>query len=126
MLLPTHRPPGDAKFYEWRNHARVDGTHDYHRLNGYLSQGGKFVTIWFGVLEPIFLESWFQEVGLELPEYNEELFRGHIESEEQALHILKALRPHTWLPQVLRSDPSQRIVCELLKDSIPGSVPAAG
>ncbi len=53
VLLPTHRPPGDVKFYEWRNHARVDGTHDYRRLNGYLSQDGKFVTIWFGVLEPM-------------------------------------------------------------------------
>lgn len=117
VILPKHRPPGEVRFYEWRNHACVDGTHDYHRLNGYLSQDRDFVTIWFGLLEPIFLDSWFQEAGLELPDYNEELFRGHIESEEQARHILKALRPHIWRPQILRPDPALHIVCELLEDS---------
>ena len=114
VLLPKHQPPGDVKFYESRNHACVDGTHDYRRLNGYLSQDGEFFTIWFGLLEPIFLESWFQEAGIALPEYNEDLFRGHIESEEQARHILKALRPNLWHPQILRSDPTHRIVCETL------------
>ena len=114
VLLPKHRPPGEVKFYEWRNHACVDGTHDYHRLNGYLSQDRDFVTIWFGLLEPIFLEGWFDEAGLELPEYNEDLFRGHIESDEQARQILKALRPNLWRPQILRSDPSRHIICESL------------
>jgi len=73
--------------------------------------------MWFGLLEPMFLVGWFQEAGLELPEYNEDLFRGHIESDEQARHILQALRPNLWRPQILRSDPIQNIVCESLRDS---------
>lgn len=114
VLLPDYQPPGGVKIYECRNHAHIDGRHNHHRLNGYLSQDGEFVTIWFGLLDGMILESLFLDKGLSLPDYNEGLFRGHIESEAQASQILKALRPSTWVPQILRSDPSQGIVCEIL------------
>jgi hypothetical protein len=85
-----------------------------------LSQDGEFVTIWFGLLEPIFLERWFREKGLELPGYNEELFRGYIDSEDQARHILRALRPHAWRPQVLKPDAERGIICDTLEETRSG------
>jgi hypothetical protein len=90
----------------------VDGQHDYRRLNLYLSTDGDFVTIWFGLLESVLVEFLFHDHGLEPVDYDEPLFRGHIESAEQARHILKALRPEAVLPQILAVDPSKGIVCE--------------
>lgn len=113
VLLPNHQPPGGVRHYEYRNHAFADGIHNYHRLNLYLTQDGDFVTIWFGLLESIFLDELFGDMPP--PEYDEPLFRGHIESEEQARHILKALRPETWGAHHLRRDAEHGIVCEMLE-----------
>ena len=33
VFLSEHRPPWGGKYYEYRNHACVDGNHDFHRLN---------------------------------------------------------------------------------------------
>ena len=51
VYLPEHQPASEIRFYEYRNHHRADGFHDYYRSNVYLSQDGEFVTIWDGVLE---------------------------------------------------------------------------
>ena len=93
----------------------MNGQHDCRRLNLYLSQDADFVTIWFGLLEKVLVDSLFHDHGLEPVDYDEPLFRGHIESAEQARHILKALRPEDVLPQMLTIDPSKGIVCELIK-----------
>jgi hypothetical protein len=97
----------------------VDGQHDYRRLNLYLSKDGDFVTIWFGLLEKVLVDSMFHDHGLEPVDYDEPLFRGHINSAEQARYILKALRPEDTLPQILAVDPKKGIVCELLKKNKP-------
>ena len=86
VLLQNHRPPGGVRFYEYRNNSRVDGQHDYRRLNLYLSKDGDFVTIWFGLLERVLVDSLFHDHGLEPVDYDEPLFRGHIKSAEQARH----------------------------------------
>jgi len=101
-------------FYEYRNHAQADGVPDYHRLNLYLSQDGDYVTIWFGLLETAVLFELFGNDN-KPPVYDEPLFRGHIESAEQARHILRALRPGTWPSQILRRDPAQGVICEMLE-----------
>ena len=119
MLLPDHRPPGGVRFYEYRNDSRVDGQHDYRRLNLYLSKDGDFVTIWVGLLERVFVDSLFHDRGLEPVDYDETLFRGHISSAEPARHILKALRPKQVLPHPLIVDPNKGIVCDLLKNDEP-------
>jgi hypothetical protein len=115
VLLHDHQPPGNVQFYEYRNDFRVNGQHDYRRLNLYLSKDGDFVTIWFGLLERVLVESLFHDHGLEPVEYDEPLFRGHIKSAEQAQQILKALRPEGVLPQILTVDPNKGIVCEPIK-----------
>jgi len=115
VLLQDYRPPGAVRFYEYRNDSRVDGQPNYRRLNLYLSKDGDFVTIWFGLLEKVFVESLFHDHGVEPVDYDEPLFRGHIESVEQARHILKALRPEGVLPQILTVDPNKGICCELIK-----------
>ena len=115
MLLQDYRPPGDVRFYEYRNDSCVDGQHDYRRLNLYLSKDGDFVTIWFGLLEKVLVESLFHDHGLEPVDYDEPLFRGHIKSAEQARHILDALQPEDVLPQILIVDPNKGIRCELIK-----------
>jgi hypothetical protein len=115
VLLQEYRPPGGVQFYEYRNGSCVDGQPDYRRLNLYLSKDHDFVTIWFGLLDKVFVESLFDDHGLEPVEYNEPLFRGHIESAEQGRQLLKALRPESVLPQILTVDPDKGIVCELIK-----------
>ena len=115
VLLQDHRPPGGVRFYEYRNDSHVEGQADYRRLNLYLSKDRDFITIWFGLLEKVFVESLFHDHGLEPLDYDEPRFRGHIESAEQGRQILKALRPEGVLPQVLRADPDKGIVCELIK-----------
>ena len=83
--------------YEHANQAVVDGNPAFLRINAYLSKDGDFVTVWRGLLEPLFAEA---HLGFaDLPDdfdfhenYTEELFRGYIESREAAQHIIKALR----------------------------------
>jgi hypothetical protein len=115
VLLPDYRPPGNVRFYEYRNHVCVDGKPDYHRLNLYLTQDGHFVTIWFGVLDNILVEALFRDHGLEPVNYDEPLFRGYIESDVEARHILKALRVDRVYPQMLRAEPTKGIVCDTLE-----------
>src|SRR5215471_4552453 len=90
-----------VKIYEYKNHAAVDGTKDFLRLNLYLTMDGTYVTIWNGLLEPLFAEAEFANGRLAsvakpaemdfMHAYNEDLFRGDIDSAETAKHIFKAL-----------------------------------
>ena len=114
VQLRDHRPPGGFRVYEYGNHRCVNGGHDFHRLNFYLSQDGAFVTIWSGLLEDVMVEAMFRDRGLAPVDYTETLFRGYIENDEQARHILKALRLDVGFPQILRADPTHGIICEAL------------
>jgi hypothetical protein len=86
--------PVGVDVYELRNHGVVDGMVDVLRLNIYLSKDGSFVMIWNGLVEPMLAERMFEIP--DLPSFHdiyfETLFRGYIESSEDALVILKALR----------------------------------
>ena len=89
--------PGGVMMFECKNHPEVDGKFDIHRLNLYLSRDGAFVCVWNGLLEPTMTESMFE---LDVPAeqlrfqdiYFEQLFRGYIETEDEATLIFRALR----------------------------------
>jgi hypothetical protein len=112
--------PGGVAVYEYANHALVDGKPDFLRINAYLSRDGDFCTIWRGLLEPLFVESRLGFV--DLPEdfdfrrsYTEELFRGWIDSEEAARHVIKALRLDSKPPQVLSTGAGGQLQCDLVR-----------
>ncbi len=102
VRLRDFQVAGSVPAYEYKNHPAVDGTKDFLRLNLYLTRDGNYVTIWHGLLEPLFAEIEFTEgrlasvarpADMDLGRtYNEDLFRGHIDSTETAEHIFKALR----------------------------------
>jgi len=111
--------PGCVAVYEYGNHATVDGRPNFLRINAYLSQDGEFVTIWRGLLEPLFTRSRLGFV--QVPDdfdfrssYQEDLFRGYIESHEAAQHILKALRLDTARPSILSTDAGGKLRCDLI------------
>jgi len=127
VLLQDLHMPGGVSFYENRNHPYVDGKSDFLRLNYYMTTDVNYVTIWRGLLELFGTEAEFENgrmASVELPDdfdlgsYNEDLFRGHIDSHQAAVHIFKALRieksgAHA-LPQVLTAGPDRKLQCECL------------
>jgi hypothetical protein len=110
--------PGEVAVYEYANHAAVDGKPDFLRINTYLSKDGDFVTVWRGLLEPLFAEPRLGFVdmpeGFELEAYTENLFRGYIESAEDASHVIKALRLDAVPPQVLGTGTDGKLRCDLV------------
>jgi hypothetical protein len=128
-LLRDYRIPGGLLVYEYKNHPTVDGSTDFLRLNLYLTTDGNYVTIWWGLLEPMFAEGAFEKderlASVEKPAdleflnaYEQQLFRGYIDSDDAAGHIFKALRitesTQYELPQVLRGGPDNKLKCELM------------
>ena len=110
--------PGGVSVYEYANHALVDGKPSFLRINAYLSTDGDFVTIWRGLLEPLFAEPHLGFV--ELPDgfdpresYTEELLRGWIGSAETARHVLKALRLDGTPPYVLTTGADGKLQCDV-------------
>jgi len=111
--------PGGVSVHEYANHPRVDGKADFLRINAYLSLDGDFVTVWRGLLEPLFTESHLGFV--DIPEefdfresYTEELFRGWIDSTAAAQHIVKALRLDGTPPHVLSTGIDGKLQCDLI------------
>jgi hypothetical protein len=117
--------------YELQNHPIVDGRKDFLRLNVYLTKDHNYVTIWKGLLDLLGTEAEFesgQMASVKLPDdfdfhsYNEDLFRGYIDSTETAKHILKALRiggDHTpSLPQALSAGHDRKLRCDRIGDAI--------
>lgn len=136
VLLKNFEIPGGVAVYEYRNHEIVDGQRDFLRLNLYLSKDGSYVTIWHGLLDPMFTELELKEgrlATLEKPEgfdflgtYNQDLFRGYVDSADAALWIFKALRidvnsGHYALPQLLHAGDDNRLRCDLTSDDRGGS-----
>jgi hypothetical protein len=120
VRLRSFEFPGGVAVYEFANDAVVEGDPDFRRINAYLSKDGDFVTVWRGLLEPLFAESHLGFVDLpddfEFHEnYTEELFRGYIESQEAARHVLKALRLDAVAPQVLSSGTDGKLRCDLIE-----------
>jgi hypothetical protein len=112
--------PGGVAVYEYANNAAVDGSPDFLRINAYLSKDGDFVTVWRGLLEPLFAESRLGFVDLpddfEFHEnFTEELFRGYIESQEAARHVIKALRLDATPAQVLSTGTDGKLRCDLIE-----------
>ena len=116
--------------FEYKNHPAVDGTKDFLRLNLYLTRDGIYVTIWHGLLEPLFAETEFAEGRLAsvarpanmdfIDSYNEDLFRGDIDSAETAEHIFKALRVgpggRYTLPSMLIGGRDNTLTCHLMEE----------
>ena len=108
--------PGEVSVYEFANHPLVDGRAGFLRINAYLSKDGDFVTIWRGLLEPLFAESHlgFVQVpdGLDFREtYTEDMFKGWIGSAEVARHIIRALRLDEAPPQALSTGADGKLQC---------------
>lgn len=124
VKLKDFEYPGGVSVYEYRNHPTVDGKPNFVRINLYLSKDKDYVTIWSGLVEPIFTETKLRLV--EKPSdfdfygsYTEQLFRGYIESKETAKHIFKALRIGTSrrhsLPQILSGGTDNKLRCDMLE-----------
>ena len=112
--------PGGVPVYEHGNDAVVDGSPDFLRINAYLSKDGDFVTVWRGLLEPLFAESQLGFVDLQddfdfHETYTEELFRGYIEAQEAARHVIKALRLDSTPVQVLSTGTDGKLRCDLIE-----------
>jgi hypothetical protein len=120
VRLRSFEFPGGVAVYEYANNAAVDGSPDFLRINAYLSKDGDFVTVWRGLLEPLFTESRLGFVDLpddfEFHEnFTEELFRGYIESQEAARHVIKALRLDATPAQVLSTGTDGKLRCDLIE-----------
>jgi hypothetical protein len=127
--LRDFRIADSVPVYEYKNHQAVDGTKDFLRINLYLTRDGTYVTIWHGLLEPLFAEAEFADGRLAsvakladmdfIHSYNETLFRGYIESTETAEHIFKALRVgkagRYTLPQMLMAGRDNSLTCCLME-----------
>jgi hypothetical protein len=118
-MLQGFEFPGGVAVYEYANHASVDGKADFLRINAYLGKDGDYVTIWRGLLEPLFAESslGFVQIpdGFDFHEsFTEELFKGWIDTAEAANHILEALRLGNTPPQVLGTGPDGKLQCDVL------------
>ena len=91
---------------------------DFLRLNVYLTQDGPFVTIWSGLFDPALSEGVLPVKlpdGFEFREmYNQDLFRGYIETDSAASVVLKTLRLEKYPPNVLEADSDGRLVCSAL------------
>ena len=121
VRLRSFEFPGGVAVYEYANNAAVDGSPDFLRINAYLSKDGDFVTVWRGLLEPLFAESRLGFVDLpddfEFHEnFTEELFRGYIESQEAARHVIKALRLDATPAQVLSTGTDGKLRCDLIEN----------
>jgi hypothetical protein len=129
VQLSDFRMGGVVRAYEYRNHHTVDGDENFLRLNVYLSKDGEFVTIWYGLLEPLFTEAELKEGSLTFAEkpddldvflssYNDDLFKGYIDSNETAERIFKALgldTPRHALPSELRAGADNKLCCDPLR-----------
>jgi hypothetical protein len=105
--------PGPVDVFEFRNHPCVDGTPNFLRINVYLSKDANYVCIWSGLLDTLLAEHLLE--GVRMPPdtdlaalYQQDVFRGYIETADEAACILKALclDSRTWfpLPQRLTND----------------------
>jgi hypothetical protein len=131
VQLRDFRIADSVPVYEYKNHSAVDGRKDFLRLNLYLTLDGTYATIWHGLLEPLFAEAEFAEGRLAsvarpanmdfICSYNEDLFRGEIDSAETAEHIFKALRVGAGgryaLPGMLTAGDDDTLSCRLMEKS---------
>lgn len=129
VQLRDFRIADSVTVYEYKNHQAVDGTKEFLRLNLYLTVDGTYVTIWYGLLEPLFAEAEFVEGRLAsvakpadmdfIHSYNEDLFRGDIDSAETAEHIFKALRVgksgRYAVPSLLTGGKDNTLTCDLME-----------
>jgi hypothetical protein len=127
--LRDFRIGGSVPVYEFENHSAVDGTKDFLRLNLYLTLDGAYATIRYGLLEPLFAEAECAEGRLAsvtkpadmdfMHSYNEDLFRGDIDSIETAQHIFKALRVgkagRYAVPAMLSGGKDNTLTCDLME-----------
>ena len=91
VLVPKINPQG-IEHYELNNHSGADGSHDFVRMNIYLARDGDFVNIWYGSVDSIGVDVFFEKHGVKFEHHDETLFRGYISTKQEADVILSALR----------------------------------
>ena len=113
---------GSLRFYEYRSGDFCDGIMNRHRINVYLTQDGDFVAVWDGLFDTALVGQAFRDLIEKVvlgdvdffATYHTPLFRGHIETQDEAKIILKALRFDRLRPSMLRIDEHNRICCDSL------------
>lgn len=100
------------QYYEYANHPCVDGAYSWLRSNYYLSiDPPSWCWVWHDFLIEMGVESMYEANNQTPPKADNRdslLFKGYIESDEQAAMIFKAFRMEGSTPSVLRPGKSGR------------------
>lgn len=107
VLLKSYDAWGSGvKLYEYANHPCVDGSYSWLRSNYYLSiDPPSWCILSHNFLDIMGVGSMYdanRETPPKIDDRDSWLFRGHIESDEQAAMIFKAFRMEGSAPAVLR------------------------
>ena len=120
--------PGGVNVFEFRNHSAANGTHDFLRVNIYLSKDEDFVCIWHGLLDAAIAESMLPATALPpdfdfVSAYNTDLFRGYLQSDDNASIVVKSLRigGDDYAVHRLQTDARDGLTCDALADSYPSA-----
>jgi hypothetical protein len=123
VMLRDFAFPGPVDVFEYRNHPCVDGTPDFLRVSVFLSKDASYVCIWSGLLDTILAEHRLE--GVRTPPdtdlaalYQQDVFRGYIETADEAACILEALRldSRAWFPlpqKLIGDDGAPASFCDL-------------
>ena len=111
--------PWNISLYEFNNTDSAGGKPDFCKLNIYLSKDGNFVKIWHGLFDAAIAEAELEQVEkpsqFDLSEqYDTQLFRGYIDSNDNAEIILKSLHFEELVPQRLSGDDYNKIRCDAI------------
>ncbi len=90
VLLPKLQQQ-TLDFYELKSHSGAEGMHDFSRVNVYLCKDGNWVHIWYGAVDSIGMDIFFEKNGVDFEHHEERLFRGYIITKDEANVILPAL-----------------------------------
>mgnify|MGYP006148102065 CR=1 FL=1 len=97
-------PPGYS-VYEQNLGLLTEKNPDFLRLNLFLSQSDTYVTIWWGLFDPLFAEGRLEFENSHLIDFHEQyfeyLFKGTIKDNETAKTILDAVSHHHNVPSKL-------------------------
>ena len=108
VLLGDFQVAGQVPVYEFNNHRVVGGSKDFLRLNLYLTKDEDYVTIWHGLLEPMFAEAELTEGRVVMVEKPADLYPQLLQ--RTAFPRLHRFRRRSWLHfQSLASRPNRSV-----------------
>ena len=109
--------PSGYSVYEQNLGSLTEKNPDFLRLNLFLSQADTYVTIWWGLFDPVFAEGKLEFENSHLIDFHdayfEYLFKGTIKDNETAKVILEAVAYHHNVPSKLVVEDGE-FRCDLL------------